>query len=125
MADCFSQEFKSSDLKFFNNRLQTFETWSSQIQPNKFQLSSAGFYYTGRGDIVECFSCALRLHDWKKEDDPMIEHRKLSSDCLFLKMIGQSNSNNTSSSIDIWSSSQSPWSTPNTFLTFKDGGGSR
>ena len=45
-------EYKSSDLMFYEDRLKTYELWSSQIQPDMFQLSSAGFYYTGRNDTV-------------------------------------------------------------------------
>ena len=53
-------EFKFEHLTFYEDRLKTFDLWSPQIQPNKFQLSSAGFYYTGKNDTVECFSCAVR-----------------------------------------------------------------
>lgn len=107
MTEYMELEFKSPDMKFYINRLKTFETWSNQIQPNKFQLSSAGFYYTGRSDIVECFSCSLRLHQWKTEDCPIKEHKAISSQCLFLNMIGQSNSDNHQPSSSLWS--WNPW----------------
>jgi hypothetical protein len=93
-------EFKSPELKLYENRLQTFESWSQQIQPNKYELASAGFYYTGRGDIVQCFSCAIRLNQWKKTDDPMKEHGIHSKNCLFLKMVGQSNRSENISLLD-------------------------
>jgi hypothetical protein len=87
-------QYKSPDLLCYEDRLKTFELWSPQIQPDKFQLSSAGFYYTGRNDTVECFSCALRLHQWQKNEDPLTEHREHSKNCLFLKIIGQLKSTN-------------------------------
>lgn len=68
-------EFSALDLNFYENILNIFDTWSLQIQPNKQQLSSAGFYYTGRGDVVQCFSRAIRLRQLKKDDDPIQQHR--------------------------------------------------
>ena len=59
-------EFKSSDLKLFDNRLQTFKSWS-------------------KGDIVQCFSCSLKLNEWKKEDKPMNDQRKFSRQCWTFK----------------------------------------
>jgi hypothetical protein len=96
-------EFKFEHLTFYEDRLKTFDLWSPQIQPNKFQLSSAGFYYTGKNDTVECFSCAVRLHQWGKEDDPLEEHKQHSPKCLFLKIIGLLKTNK---SIE---SSWNPW----------------
>lgn len=96
-------EYMSPNFLFYDDRLKTFDLWSSQIQPDKFQLSSAGFYYTGRNDAVECFSCGIRLHQWKIGDDPLTEHRIHSTNCLFLLIIGQLKCSN--SSIDIGPSS--------------------
>lgn len=101
-----SLEFKAPELQFFNSRLDTFESWSSQIQPDKFDLSSAGFYYTGRGDIVKCFSCDLRLSHWKKEDNAMKQHEINSPNCIFLKVIGFTSNNSQKFSKD---STWDPW----------------
>ena len=119
MRECTSLQFTSPDLTFYENRLKTFDTWPIQIRPNKFQLSSAGFYYTGRSDIVECFSCAIRLHQWKKEDDPLKEHKSLSPQCLFLKMIGHINSEDKPGVDSPWS--WNPQSSTNPLLHFKNG----
>lgn len=110
-------EYKSSDLMFYEDRLKTYELWSSQIQPDMFQLSSAGFYYTGRNDTVECFSCAVRLQQWKQDDNPLKEHKIHSPNCLFLKIIGQLK--NSCSSIDI-PSSWSPWETSKPLFQYGD-----
>lgn len=110
MTQFTSLEFNSPNLQFYNNRLKTFDTWSLQIRPDKYQLSSAGFFYTGRSDIVECFSCALRLQAWTKEDDPLKEHKSHSVSCLFLDMISQSKSDKHQSLDLPWSSAWTPWS---------------
>ena len=111
MAECKSSglDFSSPDFKFYMERLKTYDSWSSQIKPDKFQLTLTGFFYSGRSDIVECFSCGLRLHKWEKEDDPLIEHRELSPNCLFMKMIGQTNTE-TNQNVDSHSKYNRSWS---------------
>lgn len=107
-------EYSSPSMLFFQDRLKTFDMWPPQIEPNKFQLSSAGFYYTGRNDTVECFSCGLRLHQWQKGDESLLEHKTHSPSCLFLNIIGhhkndiswQHKDTRSSSSND---SSRAPW----------------
>ena len=125
MTECTSVrlEFNSLDMKLYVNRLKTFDLWSSQIQPNKFDLCSAGFYYIGRSDIVECFSCGLRLYQWKKWDNPLTEHNKFSTNCLFINMITNSPMQNTqkfvdkSSCRDIWPSTGLFWDVPDAQLS--------
>lgn len=72
----------------YEDRLSSFDTWSSQIIPDRYQLAKAGYFYSGFGDKVVCFSCDLKLYNWEKTDDPWIEHYKNSPDCLFLKLVG-------------------------------------
>lgn len=73
---------------FYENRLQTFLNWPRQISPDKFALAKAGLFYTGEGDIVKCFACGVRLHQWLAKDTALEEHRKWSPQCVFLKIIG-------------------------------------
>ena len=73
---------------FYENRLKTFQNWPRQISPNKYDLAKAGLYYTGEGDIVKCFACGVRLHQWLAKDTALEEHRKWSPQCVFLKIIG-------------------------------------
>lgn len=123
MTDCtlLGLEFQSPDLVFYKNRVKTFDSWSTQIHPNKFRLSSAGFFYTGRSDIVECFSCAIRLHKWKEDDNPLKEHMLVSPNCLFLKIIGQENSSDDQA-YKTFNSLWNPWSSINSVTGFQDGG---
>uniref|UniRef100_A0A8C5J9A3 RING-type E3 ubiquitin transferase n=1 Tax=Junco hyemalis TaxID=40217 RepID=A0A8C5J9A3_JUNHY len=65
-------------------RLSTFENWpqNSSIQPE--QLARAGFFYTGRGDVVRCFYCDGGVRSWSLGDDPWREHAKWYPECEFL-----------------------------------------
>ena len=84
-------------MMFYEDRLTTFETWSKQILPNKFDLAKAGFYYIGNGDEVICFACSekvfAKVNSWEKTDVPFDEHKKWSPNCMFLKMTGYEKSN--------------------------------
>ena len=73
---------------FYKDRLTTFEHWSKHIQPDKYKLAKAGFYYTGEIDKVICFACNATLREWERTDDPWIEHYKWSNNCVFLKITG-------------------------------------
>ncbi|XP_076461821.1 uncharacterized protein LOC143294271 [Babylonia areolata] len=35
-------------------------------------------------DSVCCFWCGVRLHRWRKSDDPVLEHARLSPDCRYV-----------------------------------------
>ena len=65
------------------NRLKTFENWPNRGKPTPHQLAENGFYFTGHYDGVECYSCGLRLKNWRASDSPLEEHRKYSKKCLF------------------------------------------
>lgn len=85
----------TNSYRFHEDRLNTFETWSSQIIPNKYQLCKAGFYYSGTGDRVICFSCKIELCKWQKTDDPWAEHLRYSSSCEYLKIVGYTTAQQT------------------------------
>ena len=78
--------FATPDMKIYNNRLATFDTWPHQLIPDKHQLSKAGFYYSGKGDIVQCFSCSTRLCQWGKDDDAVQQHMIANNACLYLNI---------------------------------------
>ena len=82
--------FSSPEYCFYEERLSTFVCWPLQISPNKFELAECGFYYTGQGDVVKCFSCGIKVCQWLVTDDARKEHLKYSPNCIFLKMIGAS-----------------------------------
>ena len=67
-----------------NSRLESFQAWPLQ-SPTVEELASAGFFYTGPDDEVECFWCGITLWNWEPEHKPFIEHKQCSSDCPFLR----------------------------------------
>ena len=69
-----------------NSRLETFNTWPVQLPQTPKAMASAGFFYTGYGDKVQCFSSGCGLEKWDPEDDPELEHKKWYPDCFFVRM---------------------------------------
>ncbi|NWS34927.1 BIR7B protein, partial [Polioptila caerulea] len=65
-------------------RLSTFENWPQNSNVNPEQLARAGFFYTGRGDVVRCFYCDGGVRSWSFGDDPWREHAKWYPECEFL-----------------------------------------
>ena len=83
-----SMEMNREYYQYYEYRLKTFDSWPTQILPNKYALAKNGFIYTGVGDKVKCFKCDVELKDWERTDEPRIEHCKWSPACDYLKMIG-------------------------------------
>lgn len=74
-------------------RRETFgEMWPLDVSagyPSVDQLVAAGWYYDPADDTpdgVTCPYCSLSLDAWDAGDDPMEEHRRRSSDCLFFTL---------------------------------------
>ncbi|XP_064247745.1 baculoviral IAP repeat-containing protein 7 isoform X4 [Passer domesticus] len=65
-------------------RLSTFENWPQNSSIHPEQLARAGFFYTGRGDVVRCFYCDGGVRSWSFGDDPWREHAKWYPECEFL-----------------------------------------
>lgn len=68
-------------------RLETFEDWPKTMRQKPQQLIDAGFYYTGKGDRVCCFSCGGGLKDWEENDDPWEQHAMWYGKCEYLKLM--------------------------------------
>ena len=66
------------------SRLATFENLPESSSFSPCMASKAGFYYTGEGDTVGCYSCGLRLNHLESGVHPMTAHRELSPDCQFV-----------------------------------------
>ncbi|XP_063769803.1 baculoviral IAP repeat-containing protein 1e-like [Pseudophryne corroboree] len=66
------------------SRLNSFINWPFYARIQPAQLASAGFFFTGRRDTVQCFSCAGCLGHWQEHDDPWKEHAKWFPECDFL-----------------------------------------
>lgn len=68
-------------------RLESYEDWPKTMRQKPGQLSDAGFYYTGKGDRVCCFSCGGGLKDWEEKDDPWEQHAMWYGNCEYLKLM--------------------------------------
>lgn len=84
-----------SNFVTFNARLETFSTWPIQLTQTGSQLASAGFFYTGCGDKVRCFSGGCGLEMWEPGDIPRLEHSKWYPDCSFVRMMSELDTENT------------------------------
>ena len=72
-----------------NSRLETFKTWPVQLAQTPSELAWAGFFYTGCGDKVRCFSGGCGLESWEPGDKPGLEHSRWYPDCSFVRMMGE------------------------------------
>lgn len=55
------------------------------------RLAQAGFFYTGNGNELVCFSCGFKKNDWSETDDPLDIHRTMSPGCAFFDNMRSSN----------------------------------
>lgn len=67
-------------------RMDSFKLWPKSMLQKPEDLSDAGFFYTGKGDIVKCFSCNGSLKDWEDEK-PWEEHAYWFEKCEYLNFI--------------------------------------
>jgi E3 ubiquitin-protein ligase XIAP len=120
------------DLVTFESRFRSFPpNWSSLCSVDASRLSEAGFFFIGgpavgvdgetKYDVVECFHCGRRACEWKPEDDPWFEHKKLFRNCIFLKLNIETYrpTMNPSSPTDVTISSSSSQPTVNQASTSK------
>ncbi|XP_014785152.1 baculoviral IAP repeat-containing protein 7-B isoform X2 [Octopus bimaculoides] len=72
---------------FFYDRLDSFSnTWSKDDNISADKMASAGFFYIGPSDRVQCFNCGLKLDQWEATDNAWDEHKKYKRDqCSFVK----------------------------------------
>lgn len=68
-------------------RLRSFAEWPRLMKQKPEQLSEAGFFYTGVGDRVKCFSCGGGLKDWDEHDEPWEQHALWLSKCRYLNLM--------------------------------------
>ncbi|XP_071994983.1 baculoviral IAP repeat-containing protein 1-like isoform X2 [Engystomops pustulosus] len=66
-------------------RQQSYSQWPVYASINPSTLTEAGFFFTGKKDHVQCFSCGGCLGNWEENDDPWREHAKWFPECTFLQ----------------------------------------
>ncbi|XP_051825215.1 E3 ubiquitin-protein ligase XIAP [Antechinus flavipes] len=65
-------------------RLRSFRNWPEYIHLTPEELASAGLYYLGIDDQVQCFCCGGKLKNWEPCDRAMSEHRRHFPKCFFV-----------------------------------------
>ncbi|XP_069468768.1 E3 ubiquitin-protein ligase XIAP isoform X2 [Ambystoma mexicanum] len=88
-------------------RNKTFANFPGSCPVSSTTLARAGFYYTGDGDTVKCFSCHLTVQGWQYGESAIGKHRKLSPNCTFINSF-YPNSEQIQTSSPVLQSS-SPW----------------
>ena len=72
-------------------RLCTMHDYPSTNGPSLLRLAQNGFYYDGNGNELICFSCGVKIRNWKYDDSPPEIHQKASPTCRFLLDSGDGN----------------------------------
>ncbi|XP_053555092.1 E3 ubiquitin-protein ligase XIAP [Bombina bombina] len=67
-----------------SSRIASFTNFPSSCPVSASTLARAGFYYTGSGDRVKCFSCQGIVEGWQHGDTAIGKHRKISPNCPFV-----------------------------------------
>lgn len=67
-----------------SNRLGTFANWPSSAPVDPIRIAKAGFFYTGEGLEVQCFSCGGKISQWNYGDQVMCRHRNMEPNCTFV-----------------------------------------
>lgn len=65
-------------------RLKSFQNWPDYAHLTPRELASAGLYYTGIDDQVQCFCCGGKLKNWEPCDRAWSEHRRHFPNCFFV-----------------------------------------
>lgn len=83
----FYNPLTTSHLEIEANRLSTFREWPTQMKMKPTELADAGFFYTGLGDRVQCFSCGGGLKNWEENDVAWEQHALWYPNCEYLKLV--------------------------------------
>ncbi|CAC5373528.1 BIRC2_3 [Mytilus coruscus] len=74
----------SANMQFEGARFATFATFPYVPGIFATRLAEAGFYYTGIGNEVICFSCGVRHSCWRHHDSAFEIHKRISPNCPFI-----------------------------------------
>jgi len=75
-------EFSTDEkMQFELLRVQSFQDLPASCSISPIRLARTGFFSSGSGDEVTCFSCGVKYKCWQKNDNPTDVHCRISSDC--------------------------------------------
>ncbi|CAD7082250.1 unnamed protein product [Hermetia illucens] len=69
------------------SKITSFQLAPRNLTEMRVDLAMAGFFYTGQGDNVQCYSCGLNQSDWTDGANPWEKHLENSPDCTYVKII--------------------------------------
>lgn len=80
-----NKNFLNQDkLNYEEERRKSFASWPVHLPVDPNRLAKAGFYYTGVGDEVVCFSCHGHVKNWNYDDVVLKKHADLYPQCDFI-----------------------------------------
>ncbi|XP_025019426.1 E3 ubiquitin-protein ligase XIAP [Python bivittatus] len=82
-----TSEDLAQELAQLDSRQETFANFPSHCPVSSSALAQAGFFYTGQGDQVRCFSCLATLEGWKQGDSVFGRHKSVSPNCRFINSV--------------------------------------
>ncbi|KAL3882764.1 hypothetical protein ACJMK2_029072 [Sinanodonta woodiana] len=85
ITDTPEKRTKYTHLKEYITRLATFCHCGFFTDHPTF--AHLGFFYKGMSDRVSCYECGITLSNWKKDDDPLLEHIRYSPECRHLATV--------------------------------------
>ncbi|XP_052238927.1 baculoviral IAP repeat-containing protein 3-like isoform X2 [Dreissena polymorpha] len=68
------------------SRMQSYLSWF-HTTPTAEECAIAGFFYTGKCDLIRCFHCGIGLKDFSAADNPLVEHIKNAKTCPYLEAL--------------------------------------
>ena len=88
-----TSQVSTSKVDFEIGRLDTFtDKWPHPDKSycSRQKMAQAGFFFSGRNDMVQCFCCGIKLEGWDPEEDkPWQKHQKTCSFGLRKKREGE------------------------------------
>ncbi|CAB3375493.1 Hypothetical predicted protein [Cloeon dipterum] len=69
------------------DRVATFSTWPASMKQRPGELADAGFFYTSRGDMVQCYQCGGGFKFWGRDDVPWEQHAIGFPECPLVRAI--------------------------------------
>ena len=72
-----------------SSRFETYKNTSTVLNFNAYKLSSIGLFFTGVDEYVKCFHCGKMIYTFEDISNPLIDHRNVSPNCIFLRMVGE------------------------------------
>jgi len=80
-----SKEARINSFQIFDVKyVKGFATCGKERETLIHEFVDAGFFYSGSIDMVECYSCGLKISSIKPKDDFDLTHARLSSKCKYI-----------------------------------------